>query len=162
MSSADLDLATLVGKVALQSVSFFEVSAVRTEAESDEDDHAEFESTADDAEGSGAKSVQYLQTARRDDDLGFRVRLRTEISLSNGSTTVDAAAEYEIDNGLASNISDEVMMEFANEVAIMQLVPYIRQAVADATQRVFGTPLLLPMLQRGELSFTLQHKMDPA
>lgn len=45
------------------------------------------------------------------------------------------------------------MQEFVNNVAIMHILPYARQSIADLTQRVFSAPLLMPIMQRGELQF---------
>jgi preprotein translocase subunit SecB len=91
----------------------------------------------------------------RDDDAGrFRVRLKTLIESDPGKILVDAAAEYTVEGVDVATIPEDLMLEFANQVAVFAIIPYLRQAVADMTQRVFGVPLTMPMYRRGELVFT--------
>ena len=151
MPKPELDLATLVKHVGLKGISFFEINAKR-------DDVPQLEEPAD-ADGDEVKSLQYLQTAHADDNAGFRIRIRTEIVLPDGGVTVDAAVEYSLrDDYRAADISQDLMLEFTNDVAVMQLLPFLRQAVADVTQRVFGAPLLMPMLQRGDMVFRVERR----
>lgn len=46
-------------------------------------------------------------------------------------------------------------LDYSNDVAVVALLPYLRQAIADLTQRVFGSPLLMPALQRGAVTFSM-------
>jgi hypothetical protein len=42
---------------------------------------------------------------------------------------------------------------FANEVAVMTLFPYLREGIASISSKVFGSPITLPVAQRGQLGF---------
>jgi hypothetical protein len=143
MSEA-LTLEELVEKSDLSSFTYFEVSAVR----SDSAVANELSETDRDI-----KPNHLLQTAPREDDSGFRVRIRTEIDAHVGTIVVDVAAEYELTEAVASSFDPVVLTSFVNNVAVMTLFPYIRQAVADITLRVFGAALTMPVVRRGELAF---------
>lgn len=94
-----------------------------------------------------------LNIGTTDDATGFRIILRTEIDVSIGQIGCDVAAEYEIADGKLGRDSSAAMKEFVNNVALMHLLPFARQSIADLTQRVFSAPLLMPMMQRGEIEF---------
>jgi hypothetical protein len=147
MANPELDLPTLVQHVALGNVRFFELSArlVDTDVPESQDDA--------DEEAESIDSTQFLQTDRRDDDGGFRIRVKAVVDVPGGQVIADAGVEYEIHDYKASDISASVMLDFANDIAVMQLIPFLRHAIADLSQQVFGAPLLLPMLQRGDMHF---------
>jgi hypothetical protein len=141
---SELTVVELVDASSLLDISFFEISAVRLENppspdSSDQDEDIE--------------PLHYLQSGRGDDDQSFRIRVRTEIRLRVGTIIADAGVEYGTGERRASEITDVVLLEFANKVAVMALLPYIRQAIGDVSQRVFGAPLLMPMVKRGDLWF---------
>ena len=79
------------------------------------------------------------------------VRVATTVNLGIGKAIVDVAAHYRVHAPV--NISEEGLLDFANRIAVLALVPYIRQAVADLTQRVFGSAALMPVIRQGELTF---------
>lgn len=85
----------------------------------------------------------------------FRVRLRTTLELGDGEVIVDGAIEYVLKESETSDYSQDVLLEFAQDVGLMALLPFVRQAIADLTQRVFGTALLMPVVRRGQFQFTL-------
>lgn len=150
-SSSAVTLEELIDDVDLEQIRFFELHAL----------------SKDGAEGGSApgddEEIQpdhFLGTATRDDGKAFRVRLRTEIEFDVGEITVDLAADYTMQNLDAKDISREVMQEFVNGVAMMMLAPYLRQAIADMTLRVFGASLTMPILQRGQLAFELGPQGD--
>jgi hypothetical protein len=119
--------------------------------------------------------VFYALTAERDDvieelpsdpnvnqEFGLRVRhdgreygarIRAELSLSVGRVVVDVAAEYAALEPF--DLDQDVAIEFANDVAIMALLPYVREAVSTLTSRVFGQALTMPIVRRGQIQFTL-------
>ncbi|MFV0372773.1 hypothetical protein [Microbacterium sp.] len=82
----------------------------------------------------------------------FGARLTVEVHAEQGDVTVDIACEYVSDAPL--RIPREVAYEFVNNVTLMQAFPYVREAVMTLTSRVFRSPLLLPVLLRGALSFS--------
>lgn len=131
-------LVQLVQDTTLQSVQFHELHASRKldigpDAHSDDDPR--FEIT--------------MQTRVDDGELGVRVEL--QVDTPYGEIQVIAAADY-INNGPSP--SEAVEQRFATEVGVMVLIPYLRQAVADLSQRVFGTSLLMPIIKREDITST--------
>jgi hypothetical protein len=90
----------------------------------------------------------------RDAGDGFRVRLVTDIDTPLGGISCGVLGEYGIGQARLRTETSEALTEFINGVALMHLIPYARQSIADLTQRVFGAPLLMPMIQRGQISFS--------
>jgi len=87
------------------------------------------------------------------------VRLATTLEVGLGKIIVDAAVTYTLDAD--AEYSEEVRLEFANEVGIMALLPYVRQAIADLSQRVFGEIVLMPVMPRGSLWFSVDDRDLP-
>lgn len=88
----------------------------------------------------------------RQDGAEIGVRLSVRLELGVGQVHVDAAATYVANEEFT--MGEPASLEFANEVGVMALLPYIRQAIADLTQKVFGNVVLLPVVQRGAIQFT--------
>ena len=80
------------------------------------------------------------------------VRLSVNLEWPAGQIIVDAAATYMTDEDVT--VPPDTILDFANNVGIMALLPYLRQSVTDLSQKVFGESLLMPMVKRGELTFT--------
>lgn len=139
---AKVDLQSLVEDVQIGSVTFFEIGAIRSDGDN----------LVDPASDEVSPSYN-LQTAHRDDDKGFRVRVRTEVDSSIGKIVVDVSVDFELESLIASQIKEPTMIDFVNGVAIMVLLPYIRQSIADISQRVFGAALTMPIFKRGEVEF---------
>lgn len=99
----------------------------------------------------------HMQTRVDDGEIGVRVDLLVHTAL--GDIQVIAAADY-INEG--PKPSEEVEQRFATEVGVMALFPYLRQAVADLTQRVFGTSLLMPLIKREDLTSTKVDEGTPS
>lgn len=130
-------LRELVSRSRLEDIAFHEISAkIDLEASSVADaDEADFDMT--------------VQTRTGDADFGVRVELDLRSPL--GGVKVTAAADYALEG---EPPRQEVLGRFASEVALMTLFPYLRQAVSDASQRVLGKALLLPMMKRGDISLS--------
>ena len=143
-----MDIHGLVDAVTLESVTFLELSAKRA------DEVASYDSLF--KEQTYEIEPEFSLQFARDNDAGkFRVRLKTLIESEPGKIVVDAAAEYAVESDVeVSTISDDLLLDFANRVAVFAIIPFLRQGVADMTQRVFGVPLTMPMYRRGELVFT--------
>ena len=86
------------------------------------------------------------------------VRLSLVLAGDIGQITVDLAANYE--TPFAVSLADPVRLDFANEVGIMALIPYVRETVWSLSQRVFGKAIVMPVIQRGGLSFSID-EADP-
>lgn len=149
----DLTLEALILDVDLEAVTYFELSAARSSRATPAVTPAEDEEIA---------PSHTLQTAVRDDDRGFRIRVRTEIDVSIGSIVVDVSADYELSTISARSIDQAVLQDFVNGVAVMALVPYIRQSVSDITLRVFGSALTMALVRRGEMEFELSPTKERA
>lgn len=81
----------------------------------------------------------------------IQVRLVVDLPAAGASAVVAYQATYE--HELSAVPSIELLTDFTNEVALMILLPYLREALADVTRRVFDQALLMPMFQRGEVAF---------
>lgn len=80
-------------------------------------------------------------------------RLRTIVRTSMGVAECDVAVNYATPEAI--EIEPAALEEFANNVALMAVLPYVREAIAALTLRVFGQALVMPVIQRGQLSFVL-------
>lgn len=96
-----------------------------------------------------------------DDGKGFRVKLGMDIDLGIGEVRVHTAARYRTEQ-YEGELTLPLLTEYANEVTIMALLPYHRHAIADLTQRIFGPPLVMPIIQRGEIAFNVPVEDDEA
>lgn len=92
----------------------------------------------------------------REDGKAFRVSLDAVIDAAPGPIRCKMAVEYELKSLSPDQVPVHVLEEFVNNVALMALLPFLRQGIADLTQKVFGVPLLMPIISRGELEFALE------
>lgn len=148
-----MDIHALLEASSLEMVSFLELSAKRADEQASHDEL--FKEESYDIEPEFA-----LEFAKDLERGRFRVRVKTMIQAEPGSIVVDAAAEYAVEGLDIALVSEDLLLEFTNKVAIFAIIPYLRQGVADMTQRVFGTPLTMPMYRRGELEFSKKPPAD--
>lgn len=100
-----------------------------------------------------------LRLATRDEpgpagEGGFQVFLRCDVESALGMVAVELVATYEVDAPASSLVGNgDILLEYVNEVAVMVCLPFLRQALADLTQRVFNNPLVMPIMQRGTVRF---------
>ncbi|WDF34529.1 hypothetical protein PTW37_06425 [Arthrobacter agilis] len=132
-------IAQLVDLVELQSVEFFELSA-RAKAGFDDSIGAEED-----------EPPQFRLNLQAMEGL-IRVRLRADIKARLGEVAVDAAINYTVQNDF--EVRRDLALDFANRIAVMALLPYMREAIHSQTTRVFGEGLLMPVLRAGDLQFT--------
>lgn len=97
-----------------------------------------------------------LTTLTRPDGTGFLIRLAVEVSVPTGQLRCEVGAAYKLARKLDFEITPNALIEYSNEVAVMTLLPFLRQHVADLSQRAFGFPLIMPILHRGALNFKLE------
>lgn len=91
---------------------------------------------------------------RLDSQPGFQIALEVVIRSEIGVISATAVAAYTVSDAGVEVLQDQTtVIEFGNEVAVMTLIPYLRYAIADITTRVFGAPLLMPVLHRGDIRF---------
>lgn len=144
MAEETLTLEALVQMVEISALRYFEISARRKE-----------DATEEELANQGELTPQHLlNTVRAEDGTGFRIRIPTEIEAAVGAIVADVGIEYLISGADSREISEPMLLDFVNNVAAMTLIPFIRQAIADVSQRVFDSPLMMPITQRGEISFS--------
>ena len=138
LSPADVQLVTdLIERSELSSIEFHEVSAKRFEGTSDASEEVE-----------GQVSLGFQQRA---DQSSFGIRIVSDVAVPSGEVRVTAAVEYKLLHG--DQPPRRVVELFANEVAVMTLFPYLREGIASISSKVFGSPITLPVAQRGQLGF---------
>lgn len=91
-----------------------------------------------------------LKLLSKGNEIGVRISLMLAGDI--GHVAVDLAANYQ--TPMAVVLPEPVRLEFANEVGIMALIPYLRETVWSLSQRVFGQAIVMPVIQRGGLAFT--------
>lgn len=84
----------------------------------------------------------------------FLVGVRIDAQSNRGRAAVWYEAHYAL-SGEPEPVGLPLLTQFANEVAVMVLLPYLREGLADVTRRVWGSTLLVPMMQRGQLVFSV-------
>lgn len=141
MPEPSSELRELVSHVELKDLSFLELTARRV---------SDATSTAVEVE------PKYTLNAQISDDfLQFRLVLRIDLETDVGEVRAAAVGTYRVGDDAAATPTQRLVVEYANEVAVMALLPYLRHAIADLTLRVFGSALLMPVMQRGAVSFPL-------
>ncbi|WP_294947811.1 hypothetical protein [uncultured Microbacterium sp.] len=101
-----------------------------------------------------------LQIEHRCGPDGFGFRLVGEINAAVGDARASVAATYRFDGDIPSQ---RALFGFGNEVAVMTIFPFFREAVSSITAKVFGQPILLPVLNRGDVGYDLEDaSTDPA
>lgn len=141
------DVKELLPLLTLDSIDFFEMSG-RVEAgftDSDAD-----ESAAEPAQTDVRVEVSPALRVRSD---GIDARCRLRVHPPEGVIVVDGAAFYTSSEPI--DVSQDVAVDFADNVAIMALFPYLRQAIDDLSVRLlFTNRVVLPILVRGQITFS--------
>ena len=79
----------------------------------------------------------------------FVFRVRQRVKTSEAEIAADFEAEYRFSEP-GGQISEEAQLEFAEKVAFMTLVPYLRESVHATAMRLGVRPPLLGMVRQGE------------
>lgn len=90
----------------------------------------------------------------------FTIGLRIELEAPVCDVVTDIRALYRVSEGFGEDLDEPLLLEFANTIALRQLLPFHRQAIADLTQRVLGLPLLLPIIIVNQLTFSRKDGTD--
>lgn len=134
-SNEDLALVhELIAQVRLVSMDTYELSARRSEPMG----------SLPAGEGSISVDVASHIEART-----FGFRITANIALPLGEVVASIAGEYELTG--ETEPSRRTVQLFGNEVAIMTIYPYVREAVSTITGKVFGEPLFMPVTERGQI-----------
>jgi len=107
-----------------------------------------------DATGTGEPQFTLQTQHHEDDDRRFRLLLSVEVDAGVGELRVTTLASYLVTDPTI-RLSQRIAVEYANEVGVTTMLPFLRQGIADLTQRVFGSALLMPVLPRGAVAFPL-------
>lgn len=89
----------------------------------------------------------------------FGIRLTGTADFPQGQATVSVAGEYEAEDGFV--VDERSVRHFANEVGVMTVLPFLREGVATITAKVFGSPVHLPIIPRGEITIDLESRESP-
>lgn len=141
VSYSDEDLSALqdlIDHSQLLSVDLHELSARRAEVE-----------PSGDTKGLANVEVQYRTSPNR-----FGVRLVAQGQHPAGEYRCSVAGEFELLDGFEAE--PRPLQLFTNEVAIMLLIPYLREAISSVTARVLGEAVQLPLVSRGEITVEVE------
>jgi hypothetical protein len=132
----------LLGVLELDDIKFYEFAALA------------LDQAAEDSEARGEDETGPVQfrTAFRFESRSADYRVEMTVRGQSVIARVDAAAMYA--SAVELDVADEILVDFGDNVAMMTLFPYLRQAITDLGQRL-GEPMILPVLPRGALSFAL-------
>lgn len=83
----------------------------------------------------------------------FVVRLSAVLTSSVGDLRAGVQAEYLVEGVSKVDVLPVAEERFVNDVAVMMLVPFLREAVADVALRTMGRPVVLPLWRRGSTAF---------
>jgi len=129
------DVHAVIAASELRSIEYYEMSAKRYDVPQ------ELVETKD-----GQLRIAIQQ---RSDGESFGVRLNASLTMALGEANVSVAGEYALTEEL--KLTTRAVQLFANEVGVMAVYPYLREAVASITGRVFKEPLHLQMISRGDI-----------
>ncbi|UZN02681.1 hypothetical protein [Cellulomonas sp. S1-8] len=135
-------LAALTASAALEDLSFVELHALRRL------------DAPPDATGAGEPQFTLQAQQNDEDDRRFRLLLSVEVDVGIGELRVATLAQYVVTDA-ALPLPQRLVVEFANDSGIATMLPFLRHGIADLTQRVFGSTLLMPLLPRGAVAFPL-------
>lgn len=82
---------------------------------------------------------------RSTDGRQLRVSFGVELDLGMGNVEVTAVVVFSIRDGLLLQCDSKTVSDFVNDEAIVLLVPFVRETVADITYKTFGNSLFMPL-----------------
>lgn len=94
----------------------------------------------------------------RHEGLELGTRISVTLDQLAWKIVVDAAVNYK--TAVPVQLDREALLDFANRIGVMALLPYLRQAIADLSQRVLGEVVLMPVIPPGGLVFTMDDAVD--
>lgn len=143
-----IDVHGLLAAAELLDVTTFELGATRVRA-------------ANGDEPGPVEPRHEVDCETREDGGAMRVLVSTSFDVENvGSINSVQAIEYAFDGVDLHEVEIQVIEDFVNNVALMAVLPFVREAVAEITRRVFGASLLMPIVPRGAIEVTLSRVDD--
>lgn len=79
--------------------------------------------------------------------------LRVKVATGRGVVVVEPVATYAVDVEHQDLLVQPTLTEFANEVGVMALLPYARQALQDLAGQVLREQIVMPSFPRGAVTF---------
>lgn len=137
----------LVQSSTLEEIKIHEISLTRTSTEA---------LSEKDASPEDRSLSVYPQLRIADNGFGFRLVCETDTEFMRGRFSV--SGEYSLTEGTQPP-GEKLVERFGTEVGIMAVFPFLRELVATTTAKMFGNQLLLPVIERGEISFS-QHSSE--
>lgn len=98
-----------------------------------------------------------MESMLGDDDGALAFRVRQHVKTGQAEILADYGVEYRITDPSAS-VSGKARVEFAEKVAFMTLVPYLRESVHTTATRLGVKVPMLGIVRQGD--FTLSRKKD--
>lgn len=98
-----------------------------------------------------------MESMLGDDDGALAFRVRQHVKTGQAEILADYGVEYRITDPSAS-VSEKARVEFAEKVAFMTLVPYLRESVHTTAARLGVKVPMLGIVRQGD--FTLSRKKD--
>lgn len=154
MEQEDIDrILALVDKSELNDVQYHELHVKRSAVNSAEvRAEDEPEDSTDSTNGTFGVRPQF-----RFDEESFGFRLVGEITSPVGEVRVSVAGEYALLDG-APELDRKLVKMFGNQVGVMALYPFLRESIATLTAKAFGTPVFVPLIERGDVEFEMDEE----
>ncbi|QTF71247.1 hypothetical protein [Arthrobacter woluwensis] len=144
MPQSEITVEYLVQEINLTGISFYSLHSERS-----------LSPAVGDGEDIAIEPDYDLRVQPRNDGRGFRVLLDTIINAPVGTISCGVAADYHHPEIALDDSWRPALAEFVNGVSLMHILPFTRQGIADLTQRTFDSPLIMPIIRRGELEFSV-------
>lgn len=133
----------LMARSEMRAIEYHELSAKWTGSRDEADDEQDVDIQLE------------IQHRCGDADFGFRIVGSVTAPIGEASAAVAITYDYEGEPPL-----QRTLFAFGNEVAVMAVFPYFRESVHSITSKVFGQPILLPVLPRGVIGLDLDEAKD--
>lgn len=92
-----------------------------------------------------------------DNSKSILVQLGVRLSMHDGEFECIVEGEFHLQGQFdVVDATDEVISAFINDVALMSLFPYLRQAISDLTYKTLESAITLPLLRRGDLQIIVK------
>jgi len=133
----------------LLRVRFYEISAKVLEGEREQAEKQASEQVKRDSR----KGSFNVEVGVKNDDNQLGIRVAVDYTSSSLVARVDCAAFFKKVSSAAKSLPEDALRSVAEE-AVLVLIPYIREAMAETTRRVAGKPVMLGTVRVNDLAST--------